>query len=219
MIEVYNLTEEERKIRTQKLMDKLMNSGLDNTKRNTKWKNKEFVRTVIQEYLHFLLVERNKKLSNLEGRGVITEKEAFEHLEKTYNFRNKPNVDKTRDIMGKLDEDFSVADANYILKSHGKICNDSMENLEAKLKAISDYNYQEAIANTPQKLRASATWIKARLAYYTEMIRIGKETRNLSQIPASELLSDKDKFSEGNGKHISEARKATIKAQYNGERS
>ena len=214
MIQIYNLTEEQRKERIEALMDKLMNSGIDNVKRNTKWKNREFVFKTIQDYLHFLLVERNQKASEADERGMITEKEAFEHLERTYSYRNKPNIEKARKTMETLDTCFSAEDSNYILKRHGKICDDALENLADKLAVIQEYGYGQAIVESPQKLRGSAGWIRARLHYYTEMIAIGKEKRILTSIPASELLSDKDKFLEGNKKKISIKRKEEIKEQY-----
>lgn len=200
MIEIYNLTDEEREARMNALINKLMNSGLDNKKRNTKWKNRDFVHKVVQEYLHFLLVDRNKKLPELTTQGAITEEEAFSHMEKTYNFRNKPSLGKTKSIMETLDTCFTPQNSNYILKVHGKICDDSIENLTDKLSVITQYNYENAIVKSPQKLRASAVWIRARLAYYSDMIALGREKRRIEDIPASEMLSNTDKFTKNERK-------------------
>lgn len=212
---IYNLTEVEREKYIRTIVEKLsVNSKKkENEKsRNTKWKDKEFVKKVILEYVKYLTVNRNK--DNTSAKAIITEKQAFEHLEKTFNFRSKPNLEKTKRILELLDKNIDSDSANIILMKFGKIVDESEEKLQNKLDILKEFDYLEAAIDIPRKLAISPDYLYARLNYFTQMLKKQNPSAELKELKVSEVLSDKDPFTEGNKKRITMSRKVMIIEKY-----
>ncbi len=192
---IFNLTPEQREEMIKAIITKVSTDPKmkDDTKtRNTKWKNKEFVRQVILDYVKLLTVKRNAMI--VETEGLITEKEAFAIIYRNFNFRNKPNPKKAEETLKILDEYMPAEGTNKVFKGFPKIVTTASTEVKNRLEILRKYGYIPRIIENPKKLMASSSWIDSRLAYYENLIRIGSETRKLFEIPASEILSDKVKM-------------------------
>ena len=215
---IYTLTEAERELYIERITEKLSVNPKkeENEKtRNTKWKDKEFVRKVILEYVKYLTVNRNA--DSTSKKAIITDRQAFNHIEKTFNFRSKPNLEKTKRILSILDKNIDSDSANIILMKFGKIVNESEEKLEDKLDILKEFDYLEPVIGMPRKFAISPEYLYARLNYFTQMIRKEKPDAKLKSLAVSEVLSDKDPYTEGNKKKISTSRKILILEKYGRE--
>lgn len=192
--DIFNLTPEEREEMIQRIITRVSvdHNNIKGKPRKTKWKDEKFVRGVILEYIKFLTTGRNADVNSEEG--IIKENEAFSIIYSNFNFRNKPNPQKARDTFEVLEEFLSPMEANQIFKGFPKIVTTSLDELRKKLVLLQEYEYLQNICLDPKKLTGSYNWLLERLIQYTNMFEEGKETRLIGEIPASELLSDKDKF-------------------------
>jgi len=66
----------------------------------------------------------------------------------------------------------------------------------------------ERMIENPSKFTLSPEYLYARLAYYQDM------EGDITSIPASEVLGDKDKYEDGNRKQITQQRKAELLRLY-----
>ncbi len=195
---IFNLTPEKRNEIIEKIIDKVsINQNNFNTYRQTKWKDREFVRSIILDYLKLLTVDRNVDIEEMQG--IITEEEALDIIYKNYNFRNKPNPEKTSKIFEKLDEYMSLTDANILFKGFPKISTMSIEELEDKLKILIKYGYLKKMIENPKKMMVSTDSIELQFKYYNNMIKNGIEKRKLQEIPAFEIFSDRNRVEETYG--------------------
>lgn len=208
---IYNLTEDQRENYIEKIIKKISinpKKEASAKSRNTKWKDKEFVRKVILEYVKFLTVHRNK--DNTSNEAIITEKRAFEHIEKTFDFRSKPNLEKTKRILTVLDNKLEPDSANIILMQFGKIVDESESKLEEKLEILKEFDYIEKIINSPKKLAISPEYLYARLNYFSQIVKLQIKDASLKDLDINDVLSDKDPYTDGNRKRITPGRKEEI---------
>ena len=87
--EIFNMTSEARNQAIEEIIDRVSIDKKNIRKpRKTKWKDRDFVRAVVLDYIKLLTIERN--LNREEA--VITETEALHMLFTTFNFKNKPDL-------------------------------------------------------------------------------------------------------------------------------
>lgn len=203
---VYNLSDEERIRFKEYLIDKYTSSKSQNP-RKTKWKDEEFVENVIKQHIKYLTVTRNDGITQKES--LITEKDAFRYMD-LYDTRKRPNFQTLQEILNLLDnvETIGRESANKILKNFGKIVENGKEKLLLQIKIINKFNYMDRMIENPSKFILSPEYLYARLAYYQDM------NGDIRNIPASEVLGDKDKYTEGNKKQITGIRKLELLREY-----
>lgn len=206
MKEIYNLNAQQREEELQKILTKYMASQSENT-RKTKWKNEEFVRNVIKKHIKYLTIERNKGIE--DEKAIINEGDAYRYLN-LYNTKSRPNIEKLTTVLNFLDEANHIGkeNANKILKGFGKIVQSDLEKLALKIRIVNAFDYMERMIENPSKFTISPEYLYARLAYYQD------KNGNISNIPASKVLSDKDEYSEFDKKKINPKRKEQLISLY-----
>ena len=212
---IYNLTEEQREENIKKIANKLSNNPkkkIGEKTRITKWKDEEFVRKAILEYVKYLTVNRNDDNTSFDA--VITEEQAFKHIEETFRFRNKPNLEKTKNIMKIMDEFLGKDSSNIILKKFGRVVYESEDKMIERLEALKEFDYLDKIKEVPRKLVISPEYFYARLNYFSKMLEKQDDNKKLKDLSPNKIFSDKDPFTEGNREHITEKRKAQIIKMY-----
>ena len=212
---IYNLTEEEREENIKKIANKLSNNPkkkIGEKTRITRWKDEEFVRKAILEYVKYLTVNRNDDNTSFDA--VITEEQAFKHIEETFRFRNKPNLKKTKNIMKIIDEFLGKDSSNIILKKFGRVVYESENKMIERLEALKEFDYLSRIIEVPRKLVISPEYFYARLNYFSKMLEKQDDNKKLKDLSPNKIFSDKDPFTEGNREHITEKRKAQIIKMY-----
>lgn len=189
---IFNLTPEKRNEMIEAIIDKAsIDKNNTGKNRKTKWKDREFVRNIVLEYLRVLTVSRNVNIDDIAES--ISEGEALDILYTNFNFRNKINPQKAQSTFEVLDKFMTKGEANQVFKAFPKITTGALDELRKKLELLTQYGYLQNVISDPQKLRGSLSWISERLAYYNAIIQSGKEQRKITEIPASELLSAREK--------------------------
>lgn len=203
---IYNLKDEERIQLMENLVNKYTSSKSENS-RKTKWKDKEFVEKVIKQHIKYLTVTRNEGITTKES--LITEKDAFRYMD-LYDTKKRPNFERLQELLNELDREKTIGkeNANKILKGFGKIVENKKEKVLLQIKIINKFDYMDRMIEVPKKFILSPEYLYARLAYYQE------KNGNISNIPASEVLGDKDKYEDGNRKQITQQRKAELISLY-----
>lgn len=205
-IVVYNLSEEERDRMIDAIIDKYT-APLSETPRKTKWKDRDFVRDVIKRHIKYLTVDRNKGIKDKSS--IITEIDAIKYLN-LFNNRKRPNLDRLMEVCQLLDEEQSIGNenTNTIIKEFGNISETDKEKLLLKIAIINKFNYMPMMIENPRKFSLSPEYLYARLSYYSKI------NGNISKLPASRVLSDKDEYTDGNKKKITDKRKSQLLSQY-----
>lgn len=156
--------------------------------RKTKWKDRDFVRAVVLDYIKLLTIERN--LNREEA--VITETEALHMLFTTFNFKNKPDLKKARDTFEILDKYMTIEQSNLVFMGFPKVVTTALEELENKLKILKQYGVLQKVISEPRRLMISSSNMSMSLAYYAVLRQKGIEKRRLEEIPLIELLTSKE---------------------------
>ena len=212
---IYNLTEEEREENIKRIVDKLSNNRKKEPgtiTRTTKWKDEAFVRKIILEYVKYLTVNRNEDETIFDA--IITEGQAFKHLEETFRFRNKPNLEKTKSIMDVMDNFLGKDNSNIVLKKCGRVVFESKDKMIERMEMLKEFDYLEKIVEVPRKLVISPDYFYARLNYFSQMLKQQNEGKVLKSLSPNKVFSDKDPFTEGNRVQITDKRKAKILEMY-----
>jgi len=193
--------------------EKMRDSGAE-SKRKTKYKEEGYIEGRIEAYVIYLIEKRNESI--IDENALIRLSVVLKQLGK-YNFKKKiPTMQRVIRIFEVLDntQNIGTTNANLIFISFPNILDENAENLSRKLEIVNQFNYMNQILQNPRKLMASIEWLYARLRYYSDMISQGKEKRPLQDIPASEILGDKDKFTTGEKNRMSQERKMKLLEQY-----
>lgn len=203
---VYNLSEEERENLIEGIIDKYTATSSE-VSRNTKWKDRNFVRDIIKRHIKYLTINRNKGIK--DETCIITEIDALKYLN-LFNNRKRPNLNRLMQIAQILDEEESIGreNANTIIKEFGNISETDREKLLLKIKIIKKFNYMPNMIENPRKFSLSPEYLYARLCYYRRI------HGDISELPASRVLSDKDEYTEGNKKKITDERKNQLLSTY-----
>lgn len=212
---IYNLTEEEREDNIKIIVDKLRNNPKKNIgekTRITRWKDEEFARKSILEYVKYLTVNRNNDNTSFDA--VITEGQAFKHIEETFRFRNKPNLEKTKIIMNVIDNFLGKDNSNIVLKKFGRIVYEREDKMLERMEALQEFDYLNKIVEVPRKLVISPEYFYARLNYFSQMLKKQDENKALKDLSPNKIFSDKDPYTEGNRDQITEKRKEQIIKMY-----
>lgn len=205
-IVVYNLSEEKREKIIDAIIDKYT-APLSEVSRKTKWKDRDFVRDVIKRHIKYLTVDRNR---NIEDESyIITEIDAIKYLN-LFNNRKRPNLDRLMEVCEILDKEESIGkeNTNTIIKEFGNISETDRDKLLLKIRIIKRFGYMPKMIENPRKFSLSPEYLYARLSYYSRI------NGDISTLPASRVLSDKDEYTDGNKKKITDRRKRELLSQY-----
>lgn len=194
--DIFNISMEEFDARIEKIVAKVSTDGNVGV-RKTKWKDKDFVKGILTEYIEYMTIERNSFIEDEESMFKVSD--ALDHLEKNFNFKNKPSVKKLKDNFKILDNNTSRDNANQIVKGFGKILCDSETTLTKKMKILNHFDFVPSVIKDPKRLISSPERIYSHLSYFNDMVSEGKEERALNDIPISTIFGDKDPYNINSG--------------------
>ena len=184
--EIFNMTSEARNQVIEEIIDKVSIDKKNTGKsRKTKWKDRDFVREVILDYIKLLTIERNLNREDT----VIAETEALHMLFTTFNFRNKPDTKKARDTFEILDKYMTMEQSNQVFMGFSKVVTTALQELDNKLEILERYRILERVISDPRKLMISYSTMSVSLSYYEKLIKRGIEKRKIEDIPIEELLT------------------------------